>query len=141
MNWTAILVAGLTGSGLGSALVALVGRPKMRADSAKVMIETATDLLEPLREEVARLGQEAHRLGSELAAARQTIATQQGTIAEQQRTIALQNTSLAETRSELVVLNRAFLALQDWVRANGGDPRQILAELGHPPGPAGIPIM
>ena len=140
MNWTAILVAGLTGSGLGSALAALVGRPRMRADAAKVITDTATDLLEPLREEVTRLGQEAHRLSVELAAARQTIATQQGTIAEQQRTIALQNTSLAETRSELIVLNRAFLALQDWVRAQGADPREILAELGHPPGPGGLPI-
>lgn len=142
---TAEIVTGLVGvGGLGGIVGALIGRPKVRAEARRIdveseaqlsraAVETVEGLMGPLREEVAHLS-------SEVGAARQTIATQQQTIAEQQRTIALQNTQLAETRSEMTVLNRAFLALQDWVRDNGGDPQKILAAAGHPPGPAGFPL-
>lgn len=142
MSWGALVGAIIGTGGVAGIVGALVGRPKVRAEARKIeveaearlaqsAVETVEGLLVPVREEMAHLG-------AELAAARQTIATQQQTIAEQQRTIALQNTQLAETRSEMILLNRAFLALQDWVRAQGADPAQILADAGHPPSTAVI---
>lgn len=140
------IVGAVAGSSvLGAVIGAIAARPKVRADAersnaaaAAQLVQTATDaatdLLGPL---VARI----EALEAEAAANRQTILAQQATISEQGRTIALQNTSLAETRSRQIVLERGFAALQEWVKANGGDPNQILASAGHPPSPGAIPTI
>jgi chromosome segregation ATPase len=113
----------------------------LEADAASSLVDTATRLLTPYREELAVLRAEVDQLRIEAAANRETVAAQQITIAEQQKTIAIHVTSLAETRTQITLLERAFLALQDWIRDHDGDPAQILAAAGHPPGPAGFPTI
>lgn len=135
MTWPTLIVAVAGSTAFGSAVTALIGRPKMRADSAKVMVETATELLDPLREEV-------HRLANELAAARQTIATQQQTIAEQQRVAAQALSARGEADRRVRDLELHVTRLEAMVRALGGDPSELARQLGaRSASPSGIPTV
>lgn len=65
MDIAAIVIAVLSGSAMTAAIGAIAGRGKSRADTAKQLTETATDLIGPLRKELATVRNELAAVRSE----------------------------------------------------------------------------